>query len=160
MSGQPETITEAELADVLQRRRVAGHMAFLSEPEKVAADLFALAGKLRGGGEEVVQPGEMYEDRIGQRFYRLSSDDGWLMLPEGIRFGDDGNHPVYPLRRLVAEEAPPAPLPDPRITCAACRHTAPSMAEVAWQPDWKQWRCTDPAACHKRQQEAGMEDVL
>jgi hypothetical protein len=51
-------------------------------------------------------------------------------------------------------------LPDPEITCAACRHTAPTMAEVAWQPDWKQWRCTDPAACHKRQQEAGMEDDL
>jgi hypothetical protein len=67
------------------------------------------------------------------------------------------NRPEDAARGIFANVLAHRGLPDPVITCAACHHTAPTMAEVAWQPDWKQWRCTDPAACHKRQQEAGIE---
>jgi hypothetical protein len=56
-------------------------------------------------GEAVVIPGEMYEDAGGRRFHRLSSDEGWLLLPEVIPLGGCGgkDYPVYPLRKLVPE---------------------------------------------------------
>lgn len=79
----------------------------------------------------------------GESYLRFESPDGAAVMV-AVKAGD-----ILRLRSL---------LPDPEIACAACRHTAPSMDVVAWQPDWRQWRCTDPAACHKRQQEAGMED--
>jgi hypothetical protein len=61
------------------------------------------APPLRSEGEEVVQPREMYQDKIGQRFYRLSDDTGWLMQPEGIPIEDE--RLVYPLCRLVPESS-------------------------------------------------------
>lgn len=57
------------------------------------------------GPQEVVQPGEMYEDRIGQRFYRtVAISPEWLMLPEGTPVSEDC--PAYPLRRLMTEGSP------------------------------------------------------
>jgi hypothetical protein len=59
-------------------------------------------------GEEVVQPGEMYQDRIGQCLYRPAFPPGWLLLPEGTPVPEDC--PAYPLRRLIPEGPHPARL--------------------------------------------------
>jgi hypothetical protein len=95
----------------------------------------------------------------GSQAARLSRESVVSALCDARNFEDDVEQTADRICKLLAaSDEDLTPRPEPKITCSACRHTAPSMSEVAWQPDWKQWRCTDPAACHKRQQEAGMEN--
>lgn len=93
-----DTITKADLAEALrnQLRTYAG-IAFVTDPEKAAADIFDLVKRSR---EPEYEPGQFYQDATGRVFFRVLGDGkGWSLMPDGATYRHE--YPQRPLRRLV-----------------------------------------------------------
>lgn len=109
MSGQPEAITEAELAAAFAERlcRGGGTHLIVADSPGMAAELFEVARSLR---EPEYEPYEIYEAGDGKRweFYAdeggEGGEHGWLLPGQVTRYGF--SFPARPLRRLVPEGSP------------------------------------------------------
>jgi hypothetical protein len=99
---QPQSITEAELAEALAELGVRTGNRDCFFPA-LAESIF---GRVAARREPEYEPGEIYEDDQGDAYHRLAPGPGngqwtWTKCHTGLRVGD--GVPVRPLRKLVPE---------------------------------------------------------